>query len=207
MSRTLAERYGITEHQLRIAQREVVNRLLQYNKSLMSAFRSMDADHSGVLLREEVVDFIAAASGYAQIGDQAHTEGVNLGGVPDAAIDALLDFVDRDGDGDVDYKELARVLECEDICAMELPDPAERNRNLVQEEVFTGSLTGVQVGLGELRYAQATIKQRILDKAGSINKAFKFVDEDASGSLVRRRRRRRRRRRCRRRRHRAAAAD
>ena len=54
MSRTLAERYGITEHQLRIAQREVVNRLLQYNKSLMSAFRSMDSDHSGVLYREEV---------------------------------------------------------------------------------------------------------------------------------------------------------
>ena len=47
-------RYGITEHELRIAQREVVNRLLQYNKSLMSAFRSMDSDHSGVLYREEV---------------------------------------------------------------------------------------------------------------------------------------------------------
>ena len=32
----------------------MVNRLLQYNKSLMSAFRSMDSDHSGVLYREEV---------------------------------------------------------------------------------------------------------------------------------------------------------
>ena len=45
--------WGITEHELRIAQREVVNRLLQYNKSLMSAFRSMDSDHSGVLYRED----------------------------------------------------------------------------------------------------------------------------------------------------------
>ena len=117
-------RYGITEHELRIAQREVVNRLLQYNKSLMSAFRSMDSDHSGVLYREEVtgraipaqfcaqfwrnftrnsgrnslaslpplqvLDFIALASGYAQSGDQAYTEGVNIGGVPDAAVDCLL---------------------------------------------------------------------------------------------------------------------
>jgi Ca2+-binding EF-hand superfamily protein len=185
MRRTLADRYGITEHELRIAQREVVNRLLQYNKSLMSAFRSMDSDHSGVLYREEVLDFIALASGYAQSGDQAYTEGVNIGGVPDAAVDCLLDFVDVDGDGTVDYKELSRVLECEDICAMELPDPTQRGRNIVEEEKFYGSLTGVEVGAGELQFAQSTIKQRILDKAGSITKAFRFVDDDNSGSLTR----------------------
>ena len=132
-----------------------------------------------------MLDFIALASGYAQSGDQAYTEGVNIGGVPDAAVDCLLDFVDVDGDGTVDYKELSRVLECEDICAMELPDPTQRGRNIVEEEKFYGSLTGVEVGAAELQFAQSTIKQRILDKAGSITKAFRFVDEDNSGSLTR----------------------
>ena len=70
--------------------------------------------------------------------------------VPDAAVDCLLDFVDVDGDGTVDYKELSRVLECEDICAMELPDPTQRGRNIVEEEKFYGSLTGVEGGAGEL---------------------------------------------------------
>ena len=79
-----------------------------------------------------MLDFIALASGYAQSGDQAYTEGVNIGGVPDAAVDCLLDFVDVDGDGTVDYKELSRVLECEDICSMELPDPTQRGRNIVE---------------------------------------------------------------------------
>ena len=59
----------------------------------------------------------------------------NIIGVTDDTMETLLDFVDHDGDGEINYAEFARMLTADDVMAMKrarrvssAPGAACRNR-------------------------------------------------------------------------------
>jgi len=178
-NKILINKYGITDWELRLAQTSMCERLLQYNKTLAAAFRSIDKDRSGVLTRQEVRDFFAAASGYQQSGDQSHTDNVNLGGVSDKAIECLLDFVDHDGDGEILTNELIEVLEAEDITSL-APGGVPGARKPKAPEIHVRG-----VPLSKIKAAQKVVRERLIINAKSISQAFKKVDADGSGTLSR----------------------
>ena len=175
----LAAKYGITDYELRLAQTSLVGRLLQYNKTLAAAFRSIDLDRSGVLSRQEIRDYFADASGFAQVGAQANTDNVNLGGVSDKAIECLLDFVDKDGDGDIPTPELIEVLMAEDITLLAPGGVPGARKPKAPEMTVRG------VPLSKIKHAARIMRERLVVNAKSITQAFKKVDEDGSGSLSR----------------------
>jgi len=153
--------------------------VLQYNKTLAAGFRSIDKDRSGVLDRDEIRNFFAEASGFAQSGTQAHTENINLGGVSDKAIECLLDFVDRDGDGTIYTDELIEVLECEDLTSL-APGGVPGARKPKAPEVM---IRGVPIS--KVKAAQRVVRERLIVSSKSISHAFKKVDADGSGTLSR----------------------
>jgi len=175
----LATKYGIADYELRLAQTSFVDRVLQYNKTLAAGFRSIDKDRSGVLDRDEIRNFFAEASGFAQSGTQAHTENINLGGVSDKAIECLLDFVDRDGDGTIYTDELIEVLECEDLTSL-APGGVPGARKPKAPEVM---IRGVPIS--KVKAAQRVVRERLIVSSKSISHAFKKVDADGSGTLSR----------------------
>jgi len=178
-NKILAEKYGIADWELKLAQTSFVDRVLQYNKTLGAGFRSIDKDRSGVLDRQEIRDFFAEASGFQQSGDMAMTDNVNLGGVSDKAIECLLDFVDHDGDGTIYTDELIEVLEVDDLTKL-APGGVPGARKPKAPEV---QIRGVP--LSKVKKAQRVVKERLTINAKSISQAFKKVDVDGSGTLSR----------------------
>uniref|UniRef100_A0A7S3B7N1 EF-hand domain-containing protein n=1 Tax=Haptolina ericina TaxID=156174 RepID=A0A7S3B7N1_9EUKA len=178
-NKILNQKYGITDYELKLAQTSLTDRLLQYSKTLAAAFRTLDKDKSGVLSRQEIRDYFAASSGYQQGGAQAFTENVNLGGVSDAAIECLLDFVDKDGDGDIPTAEMIAVLETEDIQSLAPGGVPGARQVKAPEQMVRG------VPLSKIKFAARIIRERLIVNAKSISQAFKKVDADGSGLLSR----------------------
>jgi len=174
----LLEKYGITEWELNLAHKSLVDRLMQYNRTLAAGFRSIDKDRSGVLGRQEIRDFFADTSGFQQLGAMANTDNVNLGGVSDRAIECLLDFVDRDGDGTIKTSELIRVLELEDLSSLAVGG-FQGPRQEIEETTIRG------VPLSKVKAAQRIVRDRLMINSKSIAQAFRKIDADGSGTLSR----------------------
>jgi len=109
----------------------------------------------------------------------ALTDNVNLGGVSDKAVECLLDFVDKDGDGDSPTGELIEVLMAEDITLL-APGGIPGARKPKAPEV---TIRGVP--LSKVKHAARIMRERLIVNAKSISQAFKKVDVDGSGSLSR----------------------
>jgi len=178
-NKILNQKYGITDYELRLAQTSLVERLLQYNKTLAAAFRSIDKDRSGIVSRDEIRDYFAEASGFQQSGAMANTDNVNLGGVSDKAVECLLDFVDKDGDGDIPTDELIEVLMAEDITLLAPGGIPGARKPKAPEPMIRG------VPLSKVKHAARIMRERLIVNAKSISQAFKKVDADGSGTLSR----------------------
>jgi len=175
----LSQKYGITDFELRRAQGAIKTRLLGYYKTLSQAFRSIDNDRSNSLTRQEIRDFFAKASQVAQSGPQADTDNVNLGGVSDKAVECLLDFVDADGNDDINYHELIDVLMADDITSLAPGGIPGARKPKPPEDKVRG------VPISKIKKAQRVIRERLNTAAKSITHAFKSVDQDGSGYLSR----------------------
>jgi len=78
------------------AQKEIQNKILGRYPTMIAAFRAADIDRGGTLTRQEV---------------KALFKTLRIM-VREVALDTLLDVVDTDEGGTLDYKEFARVLTC-----------------------------------------------------------------------------------------------
>lgn len=166
----LQARYQVTEYELKTAVYVIKDRLLSYNRSIIAAFKRLDMDDSGTLTRQEILDFFASA----YLNDVLN----------ERTISAILDFVDSDGDGNFNYSELTKVLECEDVLAM-IP-PADRVKVKSQAVIDAETPIGNRgATVADIKRAKALIKERLLTKHSTIRAALSYVDEDGSGILSR----------------------
>lgn len=183
-------------------QRSLVDRMVQYNTTLGSAFRSLAKEGTGVLSRQELRDFFGDTSGFQRQGAFKTTGNVNLGGVSDKAVEVrdpplsctswflplirvharaqcLLDFIDPDGDGIIHSHELNRVLEADDLVSLAnggLPQPP---RPAAEEAEIRG------VPLSKVKAAQRVLRERVLINTSSLWATFRKVRSSARGALGR----------------------
>ena len=100
-SAKLVEDYGVTEFELKSCLTAIKDRLLTYNASLNAAFRRIDGDSTGYVSAAEIKNFFRDA----YLGDV----------VNDRTLAAMIDMADMNGDDEIDYFELSKVIECDDI--------------------------------------------------------------------------------------------
>ena len=93
-------RPGVTENEVRYAQRKLREELEEKYSTVTKAFKFIDADRTGKLEREEVKRLLVE---------------FNIVDVSDGAIESLIDFADFDGDGEINYAEFARILTADDV--------------------------------------------------------------------------------------------
>jgi len=169
-SAALVEMYGVTEFELKSCLAAIKDRLLTYNRSLNDAFRRIDGDSSGYVSSAELKNFFRDA----YLGDI----------VNDRTLGAIVDMSDMSGDDMIDYFELSKVIECDDIIELFALVP---DKKMVSAEKAEGMKQVGQRGatVNQLRHAQQTIKEKLLMWHTSIRKALQDVDEDGSGTITR----------------------
>ena len=126
--------------------------------ALTAAFRRMDANHSGTVRGEEIKRFL--------ISTQRGMEDVNM-----KVIDAIVDLCDRDGDGEIDYSEMSRMILCDDIIELLslVPDKTIKHAGQAYKNQVVGA-RGVTVA--ELQKAQQLIKERLNTKYKNVAAAL-----------------------------------
>ena len=82
------------------------------NKTVRAALKLVDEDGSGYLSREEVKTMLHT---YYLIKYTDFYTGEVRGELDEYVVDTLMDFVDKSGDGQVDYTEFTKVLIADDI--------------------------------------------------------------------------------------------
>jgi Ca2+-binding EF-hand superfamily protein len=107
---------GVTAGELQYAATTIKEKLLMKNNSVRAALKQVDEDGSGYLSREEVLAFL---NQYNLIKYTDFYTGEVRGELEEKAIHTLIDFVDKSGDGMVDYNEFTKVLICDDIMTMQ----------------------------------------------------------------------------------------
>jgi len=169
-SAKLLQDYGVTEFELKSCLMAIKDRLLTYNKTLNDAFRRIDGDSTGYVSSVEIKNFFQDA----YLGDV----------VNDRTLNALIDMADMNGDDEIDYFELSKVVECDDILELAslVPDKKFVAAHLKEAKRTVGS-RGATVA--QLQHAATTIKERLLMRNKTVMAALKLVDEDGSGSLSR----------------------
>jgi len=169
-SAALVEMYGVTEFELKSCLAAIKDRLLTYNRSLNDAFRRIDGDSSGYVSSAELKNFFRDA----YLGDI----------VNDRTLGAIVDMSDMTGDDMIDYFELSKVIECDDIIELFALVP---DKKMVSKEKQEGMAKVGTRGatVNQLRHAQQTIKEKLLMWHTSIRKALQDVDEDGSGTITR----------------------
>lgn len=103
---------GATVAQLQHAATAIKDRLLMKFTTVRAALKSVDEDGSGYLSREEVKTML---HNYYLIKYTDFYTGETRGELEEYVVDTLLDFVDKSGDGSVDYNEFTRVLIADNI--------------------------------------------------------------------------------------------
>ena len=104
--------------------------------------------------------------------------------VTDATLAAIADCIDTEGDGELDYTELVGLLETGDIMSR-IPPPGfvkKKSQKMIERETPFGN-RGCTIA--DLKFAQTTIKERLMMINNSILSALRDVDEDGSGIITR----------------------
>jgi len=104
--RTLGTR-GATVAQVQHAATTIKERLLMRNSTVRAALKLVDEDGSGYLSREEVK---AMLNTYYLLKYTDFYTGEVRGELDEYVVDTLMDFIDKSGDGQIDYTEFTKVL-------------------------------------------------------------------------------------------------
>ena len=99
-------------------------RKLLKDKTIAQALRTIDAKGDGTLERGEIIQLL---QNYKLLKHVDYYTGAMHGDVTMAQADTLIDFVDADGNGKIDYNEFTRVIVADDI--MTIPEPKSVNAN------------------------------------------------------------------------------
>jgi len=105
-------KHGCTVGQLKAAAKLIRERLLMKNATVMKALRDVDESGDGVLSRDEIITLLKQ---YYLIKYTDFYTGEVRGELDMNIVDTLLDFVDKSGDGIIDYTEFTKVLTSDDI--------------------------------------------------------------------------------------------
>ncbi len=89
------------------------------NATVRAALKLVDEDGSGYLSREEVK---AMLNTYYLLKYTDFYTGELRGELDEYVVDTLMDFIDRSGDGQIDYNEFTKVLTAEDIMSTAPPE-------------------------------------------------------------------------------------
>jgi len=169
-SAALVAEYGVTEFELKSCLNAIKDRLLTYNRSLNDAFRRIDGSGNGVISSEEIKTFFRDA----YLGDV----------VNDRTLTCLIDMADLNGDDEIDYTELAGVVECDDI--LELMALVPDKKAVSKEKQEAARKIGKHgCTVGDLKSAARIIREKLLEKNATVMKALRDVDESGDGVLSR----------------------
>ena len=105
-------KHGCTVGELKQAAKIIRERLLMKNATVMKALRDVDESGDGVLSRDEIITML---NQYYLIQYTDFYTGELRGDLTMAIVNTLLDFVDKSGDGIIDYTEFTKVLVSDDI--------------------------------------------------------------------------------------------
>jgi Ca2+-binding EF-hand superfamily protein len=169
--------YGVTEDELRATFAQLKH-TLNYNGGggssgvLTTAFRRMDQDHSGTVGAPEVKKFLLTMQ-------RGMEELVNI-----KVLDAIIDLCDADGDGQIDYGEVSKMILCDDIVELLalVPDKTKVHKGQSYLNQAVGS-RGVTIG--ELQKSQQAIKTFLTTKYKDVSTALRMIDTKRDGSLTR----------------------
>jgi len=173
VAKMLQDEYNVTEYELKTAFQAIKDRVNSHASSsshaLTSAFRRMDTDHTGYVSAAEVIAFFRDA----RRGDIVNKK----------TMSCILDLVDADGDDQINYNELSKMILCDDIIELLslVPDKTLKSSKVKEDE----RIIGRGVTAAQLKHAQKTIKERLLMKHKSVQHALRDIDEDGSGTLER----------------------
>ena len=121
---------GCTVKELQDAQKAIKEKLMIKYGSVGKALRTIDGGpqnkgtSDGMLSREEIINMMHK---HQLIKHTDYHTGAIVGDITMAVADTLIDFVDDDGDGNINYQEFTKVLTAEDI--MHIPAPKSVNAN------------------------------------------------------------------------------
>jgi len=166
--------YGISEYDLKttFAQlKHTLNAAGGGNSGVAQAFRRMDGNHSGTIRAEEIKKFLTTMS--------RGLDDLNM-----KTLDAIVDMCDSDGDGEIDYNEISRMVLCDDILELLalVPDKSTVHKGQSAKNQIIGSRN---VTVGELQSAQQVIKKTLMNKHGTVFQALRSIDTKGDGSLSR----------------------
>ena len=96
----------------------------------------------------------------------------------------MIDMADLNGDDEIDYKELSSVVECDDL--LELMALVPDKKAVSQAKAEAALPVGVHgCTRAQLRHAAKTIRDKFIEKNGSVKKALRDFDESGDGVLSR----------------------
>ena len=107
-------KYGCTVGQLKETAKTIRDALMMKHNSVFRALRDFDESGDGVLSREEIMVVLK------QFNLLKYTDfytGETRGDLGMNEVNTLLDFVDKDGSGTIDYAEFTKVLTSDNIMA------------------------------------------------------------------------------------------
>jgi len=158
----------VTAPMLRTACATVRDKLLTKHRFVTDAFRNIDQDSSGTISCAELAKFL---------------DDLNIG-LSTQVKKALVDMSDDNGDGSINYRELAKILTIDDPL-----DAAPLRWNYKSDKRMAN-------GVGAMQRAQAALPKKAVsakEASNAINdrfrgdmlSAFKSIDADGSGRLSR----------------------
>lgn len=138
---------------------------------LHGAFRRMDADHTGTVRSHEIKHFLMQT----QRG---------MDNVDTKVLDCIIDLCDADGDGEIDYNEVSRMILCDDIIEFLalVPDKSLKSKKV---EAKNAKIGGRNCTVGDVQAAQQLIKSTLMNKHGRVAAALRAVDTKGDGTLSR----------------------
>jgi len=172
----LMKEYGVSEFELKTVFTQLKQLLNTHGGSgsqgvLTQAFRRMDSNKSGTVRAEEIKHFFAQT--------QRGMESVNP-----KVLECIIDLCDADGDGEIDYVEIAKMILCDDIVEFLalVPDKSLTNKHTDAKKAKIGKRNCT---VGEVQAAQQIIKERLMNKYGRVHAALRAVDTKGDGFLTR----------------------
>ena len=169
----LEKEYGVTEYELKTVFAALKHRLSTHGGSggagLTGAFRRMDTNHGGTVRAEEIKKFL--------IQTQRGMEDV-----PMRVLDCIIDLCDADGDGEINYAELSKMILCDDIIELLSLVP---DKTIVKEDKKAIKVGSRGCTVGELQAAQQAIKAALMLKHKGVQQALRAMDTKGDGTLSR----------------------
>jgi len=154
----------LTDDQLRMVHKTVKTRLATKFNGVASAFRDLDRDGTGTITPQECVEAMMR---------------LNVG-VPRKFIEHLVNMADYDRDGEINYQEFSRILNCDDITTIKPPEDADKGPAKSTKELYWKPGITRQ----EMISSANKFKDMLLERGGHA-KMFRKIDEDKSGKCSR----------------------